>query len=330
MVQDIYGQKKLWLNQTGYLQGVFWIVLVSLISSSNDVLMRLTGSRLPAMEITFFRSFFAFLTLLPLVLIQGRAALITTRPKLHCLRGILGFGAIAFWCAGVNIVPLAVVSTLAFTVPIFVLPMAIVFLGEKVSWQRTTATLFGFCGIAIIVNGMGNTPSDGSQTQSVISSILTLEKGTLFLISATILFALSDILNKKMVVKESNLTMLFYFAVGTALCGFVPAYMVWEIPTFLELCYLFLLGTGGNLILYCLLKAFAATDVSALAPYRYVELFFACFYGLVLFGEVPSSATLIGAAVIIPSTFAIAYYETRQQRQKIRAVTQENKINNES
>ena len=323
MVQNIYGQKKIWLNQTGYLQGVFWIILVSLISSSNDVLMRLTGSRLPAMEITFFRSFFAFLTLLPLVLSQGSSVLVTTRPKLHCLRGILGFGAIAFWCAGVNNVPLAVVSTLAFTIPIFVLPMAIVFLGEKVGWQRTTATLFGFFGIAIIVNGM-------SQTQNVFNSILTLEKGTLFLISATILFASSDILNKKMVIKESNLTMLFYFATGTALCGLIPAYLVWQMPTHLELLYLFLLGTGGNLILYCLLKAFAATDVSALAPYRYVELFFACIFGLVLFGEIPSSATLMGAAVIIPSTFAIAYYETRQQRQKIRAVTQESNINDKN
>ena len=47
---------------------------------------------------------------------------------LHILRGLLGFGAIAFWCAGVSIVPLAVVSTLALTVPLFVLPMAVVFL----------------------------------------------------------------------------------------------------------------------------------------------------------------------------------------------------------
>ncbi len=316
---DFKSQNKVWFNQTGYLQGVFWIILVSLISSSNDVLMRFTGTRLPAMEITFFRAFFALISLLPLVLSQGKSVFITTRPKLHCLRGILGFGAIAFWCAGVNIVPLAVVSTLAFTIPLFVLPMAIVFLGEHVGWQRATATLFGFLGIAIIVNGM-------SQTQNALNSILALDRGTLFLISATLLFALSDILNKKMVSKESNLTMLFYFAVGTSLCGAVPAFMVWQTPTLLELFYLFLLGAGGNLILFCLLKAFAATDVSALAPYRYVELIFACFFGLVLFGEIPSSTTLIGAAVIIPSTFAIAYYETRQQRQKIRAISQEARL----
>ena len=296
-----------WFFKPGYAQGVFWIVIVAIISSMNDVLMRLTGSRLPSMEIAFFRFFFAFLTLLPIMAKQGKQAFETSRPLLHLLRAILGFGAVAFWCTGVSMVPLAVVSTLALTIPLFVLPMAIVFLKEQVGWQRAAATLSGFFGIAIIMNG-------ATEAQDILNSLQSLDNGTLFLTAATILFALSDILNKKMVVKESTLTMLFYFAAGTAMCGVIPAYMVWEAPNLTELFYLFCLGAGGNLILFCLLKAFAATDVSALAPYRYVELIIACFFGFILFGEIPSMATLMGAAVIIPSTFAIAYYETRHQK----------------
>ena len=303
-----------WFNRTGYLQGVFWIILVAFISSSNDVFMRLTGTRLPSMQISFLRFFFAFMTLIPFMVFQGKQSFYTSRPALHVLRGVLGFGAIAFWCAGVSIVPLAVVSTLALTIPLFVLPMAVVFLGEHVKWQRVAATLTGFFGIAIIVNGTG-------QTQDTFYSVQSLDKGPLFLIAATILFALSDILNKKMVVKESTLTLLFYFAIGTSICGVVPAYMVWHAPTWMELIYLFCLGAGGNLILYCLLKAFAATEVSALAPYRYVELFFACFFGWMLFNEIPTITTLLGALVIIPSNFAIAYYETRQQRSMKKALS---------
>jgi S-adenosylmethionine uptake transporter len=300
-------RKANWFNRPGYPQGVFWIIMVALISSANDVFMRLTGTRLPSMQISFFRFFFAFLILLPIMIAQGKDSFRTSRMGLHIVRGFLGFGAIAFWCAGVAIVPLAIVSTLALTVPLFVLPMAIVFLGEHVKWQRVAATLFGFLGIAIVVNGT-------SQTQDALYSIQSFDKGTLFLIAATILFACSDILNKKMVIKESNLTMLFYFALGTTLCGVLPAYAVWQTPTFTEIFYLFCLGGGGNLILYCLLKAFAATEVSALAPYRYVELFFACFFGLILFGEIPSITTILGCLIIIPSTFAIAYYETKNQK----------------
>ena len=72
-----------------------------------------------------------------------------------------------------------------------------------------------------------------------------------------------------------------------------------------------------------MLKAFAATDISALAPYRYVELFFAGGFGFVLFGEIPTIMTLIGAAIIVPSTFTIAIYETNKQRKakKLEIVT---------
>ncbi|MBN9343754.1 MAG: hypothetical protein BGO76_01320 [Caedibacter sp. 38-128] len=298
-----------WFARKGYLQGVFWIVLVCLISNLNDILMRLAGTRLPSMQISFFRFFFAFLTLIPFMIVRGKEAFMTAQPGFHLLRAILGFGAVAFWCTGVGKAPLAVVSTIALTVPIFVLPMAFLLLKENVGWQRTTATLAGFAGILVIIKGTAG-------EEALLSSLYHLDNGSVFLIAAAILFALSDILNKKMVHQESPLTMLFYFAAGTSLLGAIPAAMVWETPTLTELLYLFCLGAGGNLILYFLLKAFAATDVSALAPYRYVELIFATFFGYILFHEIPTEMTLLGAAIIVPSTFAIAYYETRQQAKK--------------
>lgn len=295
-----------WLFQKGYFQGVFWIILVSLTSSLNDVLMRLAGNRLPSMEVAFFRFLFATLTLLPLMIYQGKKAFATGRPLWHAGRAILGFGAVAFWCAGVSREPLAVASTMALTVPLFVLPMAVLFLKEHVGLQRTLATLAGFGGIWIIING--------NHGEDFFMQILRMENGSLFLIAAAILFALSDILNKKLVSKESDMTLLFYFALGTSLCGALPAYMVWVEPAAVELFWLLCLGLGGNLILFFLLKAFAATDVSALAPYRYVELLFAGAFGWAIFQEMPTSATLLGAAVIIPSTFLIAYYESRARK----------------
>lgn len=295
-----------WFNQKGYLQGVFWIFVVSLVSNMNDILTRLVGNRLPSMEVAFFRFFFAVLTLLPFMIYYRKTAFKTNYPSLQGLRAILLFGAIASWCVGVTMIPLASVSTLALTVPIFVLPMAVVFLGEKVGWQRTVATLVGFSGILVVVMGGSN------ENESFLKAITTFNNGTLYMIFACILFALSDILNKKMVIKESNLSMMFYIALGTTLFGLIPAYLVWQAPTLKELFFLFCLGAGANLILYFLLKAFAATDVSALAPYRYIELLSAGVFGFLLFQEIPGIWTLAGAAIIVPSTFAIAYYETHQ------------------
>lgn len=297
-----------WLNSKGYAQGVFWIILVSLISNSNDIVMRFLGTRLPSMEIAFFRFFFATLILLPIMAYKGIGSFKTSRPLLHIARGILGFGAIACWCYGVTKVPLAIVSTIALTVPLFVLPMAIIFLRENVGWQRVIATFTGFVGILIIVYPDINL--------NEISSVNLSSFGILYLLSAAILFALSDILNKAMVSKESQLTLLFYFALVTTISGAIPAYNVWVQPNLPELGLLLALGMGGILILYCLLKAFSAIDVSALAPYRYVELISATCFGYLLFGEIPTGHALGGAVLIVASTFIIAYYETHKEKKK--------------
>lgn len=300
-----------WFKCQGYAQGIFWIFMVALTSNTNDILMRFAGSRLPAMEIAFFRFFFATLTLLPVMLyFRKEGSFYTKRPSLHLLRSILLFGAIACWTTGLTMVPLAAVSTFAQTTQLFVLPMAAIFLKEQVGWQRSLATLAGFMGILLIV--VGHSGNDG-----FFDSLLSLNNGTLFLISAAMMFALSDILNKRFVVEESTLSMMFYIALGTTLFGAYPAYTVWQTPELSDLGILLVLGAGGNLILFFLLKAFAATDVSALAPFRYLEMILAGIFGFLIFGEIPCQWTLAGAAIIVPSTFAIAYYETHHKRKAV-------------
>lgn len=296
----------IWFFRKGYLQGVFWITLVALTSNLNDILMRLAG-RLPAAEVTFFRYFFAVVTLLPIMLHAGKRAFQTQRPLLHLVRSVLLFGAIACWSTAVTMVPLAVMSTLALTVPLFVLPLARFILKEAVGWQRSAATLVGFLGIFIVVYGT-------SPSANFFEEFTKLNNGTLYLIIAALLFALSDIINKKYVSKESDLSMLFYIALGTATIGFFPTQAVWVTPTPVEYIYLVILGAGGNLILYFLLKAFAATDVSALAPYRYTELFFSGILGYLFFQEIPGSWTFLGAAIIVASTAAIASYELKRSK----------------
>jgi S-adenosylmethionine uptake transporter len=298
-----------WFFRKSYFQGVFWIVLTSFISNINDILIRLVGSRLSSIEVSFFKHFFAFLMLTPIIVPRGKIAFTTSQPVLYMLRIILGFGATAFWCLGVTKVPLTVVSTVALTVPIFVLPMAALLLKENIDWPRIIATLTGFFGILIVIKST-------AKNEKLLRSSNHLDNGLLFLIVAAILFALSDIFNKRMVKKESILTMLFYLAMGISFCGVIPTAMIWIKPTSTELFYLFCLGAGSNAILFCLLKAFSTRDISALAPYRYVELIFSSIFGFFLFHEIPPESVLLGSVIIIASTSTIAYYETGRQLTK--------------
>jgi S-adenosylmethionine uptake transporter len=102
------------------------------------------------------------------------------------------------------------------------------------------------------------------------------------------------------------LSMLFYSALVTTLLGFLPAFYFWQNPTLPDLILLFCLGAGSNLILFCLLKGFALVAVSAVAPYRYLEVVFSTIFGYIIFIETPGFYTYIGALIIIPTTLMIA------------------------
>jgi S-adenosylmethionine uptake transporter len=173
-------------------------------------------------------------------------------------------------------------------------------LKEKVPLPRWVATLFTLIGLAILVF------PDGVHLKS-----------TMFIpIGAAFLFAVQDVMAKRMVVGEDRITMLLYFAMGTTLLSLFPALYVWIEPTPYELFILFLLGAGGNLIQYFLFRAFSATDLSAIAPFRYTDFIFCSLFGWIIFDEILNTNVYLGVAVILPSTLYSVYSETRVKKTK--------------
>lgn len=290
-----------WLMSPGYPKGVVWAILTAFISIMNDVITRQVGTRLDGLEIGFFRFFFSMLTVLPFMLQQGKSSFMTKNPAMHFWRAAIGTAAIALYIYGVILLPLAEVTTFSFTQPLFLMPLALLFLKEKVSRNRWFAALFGFIGIVIMVQ-------PGSDS---FNSYVFIPMGS------ALLFACLDLLAKKMVTSEGTTTLLFYFALGTSIVAFFPALSVWKTPNFVELFWLILLGAGANLIQVCLFCAFRATDASSLAPFRYVEFIFASFFGYWLYSEALTSKTLMGAAIIVGSTLYLSYFETKWKKSKI-------------
>jgi S-adenosylmethionine uptake transporter len=283
-----------------YFYAIFWVVLSTAFSNFNDVLTRFMGERLHEYEIAWFRFLFSALVLLPFMLYYGKKSFQTSNIFVHAIRGVLLFAAILCWTMGVvsEGIHLTLVTTISFTVPIFVIVLAYFILREKIPSRRWIATLAGFAGMVV--------------------SIGTLEADfnyrSLFLIGSALMFASLDIINKLLVVKESMLAMLFYSAIFTTLIGLWPAMLHWQTPTYMELFWLLCLGIGANLVLYFLLKAFALADVSALAPFKYTELLFSMMFGYFLFMEVPKYSTLLGCSIIIPATLYLAYTESKARK----------------
>jgi S-adenosylmethionine uptake transporter len=279
-----------------YFVGVSWFVLSLISSSINDVIAKYVGVRLHTYEVTFFRFMFGTMTLIPFVMYYGVSTLKTSRPTVHFMRGFLLFLGMAGWTYGLTLAPVTTATVVSFTIPIFVLVLGVFFLSEHILWQRWLVTIAAFVGLVITLN-----PSAEDFNPEV-----------LIFVAAAVCFAILDIINKKFVIKESMISMLFYSAIVTALLALPFALQNWIVPNSEELILLFILGAGGSLILFFLLKAFAVADATALAPYRYIELIFSAIIAYIVFQEIPTEATIWGAVVVIPSTLFIIYSEKKQ------------------
>lgn len=279
-----------------YFIGVSWFILSLFSSAINDIISKYAGVRLHSYEITFFRFFFGTITLIPFVMYYGLNTLKTSRPLIHLFRGFLLFLGIAGWTYGLSIAPVTTATVVSFTVPIFVLVLGVFFLSENIIWQRWVVTVVAFSGLVITLN-----PNSSDFNPEVL----------VFVVSA-IAFAILDIINKKFVIQETMISMLLYSALITALLAIPFMLTEWISPTMEELALLFILGGSANLILFFILKAFASTDATALAPYRYIELIVSASIAYLVFQEIPSEVTIIGALIVIPSTLFIIYSEKKE------------------
>lgn len=201
----------------------------------------------------------------------------------------------AAWTYGLTIVPITTATVISWVIPLFTLILAAFLLKEQIIWQRWLVTIVGFIGIIVTLK----------------PNKMAFDPQLLILVCATVAFATLDIINKKFIIKESMLSMLFYSAVVTALLALVPTIIYWQVPSLLELVLLAILGASGNLILFFILKAFALVDITAIAPYRYFELLISSIAAYSIFGEIPRSSTVYGALIIIPSTLFIIYSEKK-------------------
>lgn len=283
-----------------YLIGIGWFLLSLISSAANDITTKYLGIRLHSFEVAFFRFLFSALILLPFVAYYGKDTLKTSRPFVHILRGVLLFFGMTSWTYGLTIAPVTTATVVSFSIPLFTLILAIFFLNENIIWQRWVVTVIGFIGLVITLK---------PHTSDFDPKIL-------YFVLAAISFAMLDIINKKFVVKESMISMLFYSAIVTAVVSVPAAIQYWQTPSSFELMLLFILGSGGSLILFFLLKAFSLVDATATAPYRYLELIISASAAYIIFHELPDKSTLQGAIIIIPATLFIIYSEKKAMNKK--------------
>ena len=275
-------------------RGALWMLAAGLGFTLNGTLVKTLGQQgLDAYQIAFFRSLVGLVVVTPLLWRIGFSRLKSRHPWLHVFRVIFGAGAMVCGFYALTRLPLADVTALSFTTPLFATVLAVIFLREPVRWRRWSATALGFLGVLIMVR-----PGAGAFDPAAIVAL-----GMAFGIAAAL------VLVKRLPMGESQIAMLFYFGVGSVLITAGPAAAVWQTPSgfqYLLLLAMGLLGLGSQAMM---IRAFRIGEASFVAPFDYGKLLAAGLLGFFVFAEVPDLWTLVGAAIIVGATLYIARRE---------------------
>ena len=283
---------------SGAARGMAWMLLTSFLFVGVTGIVRHLGSDMSAPQAAFIRYGFGVMLMVP-VLIRLRAReLISPRMGLHAVRGLVHGIGVMLWFYAMARIPIAEVTALSYTTPIFVTIGAAWFLGERIRLRRIAAVLFSVLGVLVIVR----------------PGITAVELGTLAQIAAAPLFAASMLIAKRMTDTESSTVIVALMAVFVTLTLLPFALASWRTPTPEELAWLFataLLATLGHLTLT---QAFRAADITVTQPVSFLQLVWAALLGLYVFGEVIDFWTMVGALIIIASATYIAHREASLAR----------------
>ncbi len=282
---------------------LYMLATTVLISVMHAMIRHISATQHP-FEIAFFRSFFGLIAFLPIFLRHGTRVLRTERLPLHFARGVIQTGAMLMFFTAISLLPLAKLSALSFTSPLFASLFAIVLLGERVRLRRTAALLVGFAGTLIIIQ----------------PGTVSIETGTLLVLGSSALWGFALIFVKRLSATDSSVTIVTYMNLFLTPLALIPALFVWRWPTGQELLLLFLVGAIASSAHFAMTQAFRHADTTAVMPFDYTRLVWASILGFILFAEVPSLLTLLGGLIIAASATYIAFREAQVGKDKPAAV----------
>lgn len=288
-----------WTRQSPALRGIILMCVSTVAFSIMHGLVRFVSEVLPPFQIAFFRNLFGVVFLLPLLIRSRFALLRTNRIGLHALRGVINIVAMLMFFTALSISPLAKVTALSFTAPIFMAVLAVLVLGERFRIYRWVAILMGFIGMLIILR----------------PGLVAIDLGALLVTGSAALWAVAMLIIKILSRTEKSLTIVAYMGIFLGVFSILPALYVWEPFGIATLWWMVLIGLFGTIAQMALSQALKETDPTALMPFDFLKLIWTALIGAWFFAEVPDVYTLVGAIVIFASGLFIAFRE-RQMKSK--------------
>lgn len=270
-----------------------------LLSVTSFVLMmvavRQLNNRIGTFEILFFRSLMALLVLLALTPWLGPGAFATRRLGLHVVRNVVHFAGQYAWVWGIAIAPLALVTAIEFTSPVWVSLLAALFLGERLTLPRWAAIVGGIVGIILIAQ----------------PGVSPFGLGAMIVLVGAFGFAAAILVVKTLLRTDRVTAVVFYMALLQLPLGLAGALFNWVWPVATDTPWLVAMGVTSLGAHYSMGRALSLSDASFVLPIDFLRLPCIAVVALLAYGERIDGWTMLGAAVIFAGNYWSVHREAR-------------------
>ncbi|HVM22314.1 MAG TPA: DMT family transporter [Sphingomicrobium sp.] len=226
----------------------------------------------------------------------GFASLRTRRVGAHVARMGIGLVAMGLNFLAFILLPLAEATAIGFSVPIFATLLAALLLREPTGPWRWGAVIVGFAGVLLIVQpGSGHIGTYGGAVA----------------LAAALSTACATIAIRRLGATEPAATTVFWFAVSSLvpLGLLIPFFAQWHDPQ--TWAAIAILSLAGGIAQLALTGALRLAPVALVMPMDYSALLWAGLLGWLLFDQLPSQWTWLGAPVVIFAGLVILWREQR-------------------
>ncbi|MEF2554256.1 DMT family transporter [Aurantimonas sp. A2-1-M11] len=262
----------------------------------NDTFVKLSSEHIAPAQIMAVRGVAASLLLFLLAWRMGalRPVRMAMSPRLM-LRTVADIIATLSYITALAHMPIANASAIFQALPLTVTLGAALFLGEPVGWRRWAAIAVGFVGVLVIVR-------PGTEGFTVYSlAVLASVAGS----------AVRDLATRRMDRAVPSLFVALITAIAVSALGWllIPLSGGWKPMPGMTIVHLSCAAAAIAVGYIFIVQAMRLGDMGFVAPFRYAILVFALILGFVVFGDLPSPLTLLGAAIVVASGLYTLYRE---------------------
>ncbi|MGE7367988.1 DMT family transporter [Neorhizobium sp. NPDC001467] len=279
-------------------RGYLYVLLAITIFAGQDAFSKLLGDKYPPIMVTMIRfwAFAVFVTLMAAASPGGlRGAIVTRRPLLQVVRGMLLVSEVVVVVISFTIAGLAMTQSIFQATPLIITLLSVPLLGETVGWRRGLALGAGLVGVLIIL--------DPTDVHFDIRLLLPLAAG--------FMFALYSIATRAVSRDDSALTSVFYAGVAGAAFATLVGPFYWtpialeDWPAMAALC---ICGATSH---YFMIKAYSLLSAVEVQPLTYLQLVMGVAVAVAVFGETVTLNMAIGAAIVVGAGLFTVWREYR-------------------